>query len=576
MVRLVLRVFLFCNLSFLINLNISSQAEYPEMIQASLPSFSGEKIRLFTDRGIYCVNERIYFTAEYSCINGPDTLAWSNVLYVELIKWNGEKLARIKLEMNRTGADGSIEIPGNTLSGNYYLRAYTKWMRNFPTHEYARLLVKIVNPYLPETDEGPVEKPDSPVLTMRNIARNKMLNGIICKPDKNEYRPGEKVEVTLDIDKGKLSYAGEYCISVARDGDIDTTVQSFEPVPVSPESSRYNMEYLPEIRGMTISGKILDKPVKSVMKNVQVSLSETRYGEYFSVCRTNDGGRFVFLLPDMTGNYDFFIQTDASSEILIDNDFCNRPVNLPYVAFSLNPDEVQRIKDMVINRQLTERFMPDKNTKTDSPAGKPEPVVFYGNKKTVYYTSKYIELPNIEEFANEIIIEAEIINKKGMSSVMIKSRTSLSAYPPLILLDNVQVDNDDRLLKIPLNRIEKVEIINKGYIVDEMKYSGVMSIYSKNRDFAGLDLNKNSMFFTYGLFSAKEPGDDFNGRPGDPRIPDRRNLLYWNPAIQLSAGKKSGIMFFTSDCKGDYIVYVRAKNSRDNQEIYGKCHFSVR
>ncbi len=39
------------------------------------------------------------------------------------------------------------------------------------------------------------------------------------------------------------------------------------------------------------------------------------------------------------------------------------------------------------------------------------------------------------------------------------------------------------------------------YIVAGMKYCGIISIYSKNKDFAGLDLNKNSMFFTSDLFS---------------------------------------------------------------------------
>jgi len=109
-----------------------------------------------------------------------------------------------------------------------------------------------------------------------------------------------------------------------------------------------------------------------------------------------------------------------------------------------------------------------------------------------------------------------------------------------------------------------------------MKYYGIISIYSKNKDFAGLDLNKNSMFFTYELFSDGNQGYD-NSKPSENlRIPDRRNLLYWNPDIKLTSEKKSAISFYTSDSKGEYIIYIRGKNSRDDREIYGKCSFLVK
>lgn len=192
------------------------------------------------------------------------------------------------------------------------------------------------------------------------------------------------------------------------------------------------------------------------------------------------------------------------------------------------------------------------------------------------YTEKYIELPNIEEFISELIIEATIIKEKGKSPMINMKRTDLSNCPPLIFLDNVQVNNDDQLLKIPLNRIEKVEVIDLDYVVAGMRYYGIISVYSKNKNFAGLDLNKSSMFFTYELFSDINPEYNYSKRPINSRIPDRRNLLYWNPDIQLSTDKKSTFSFYTSDSKGDYIVFIRGKNNQNDREIYGRSYFSVR
>jgi hypothetical protein len=574
------KVFLFYVFSFLINFTISCQTAQSGITLSKTSAVSGETIRLFTDQNIYCVNEKIYFTAEYSCANELDSLAWSNVLYVELIKWNGNKLVQMKLNLTRPGTSGVIIIPGNLLSGNYYLRAYTKWMRNFSASDYACLHVKIVNPFRPETDEGPSEISGPATTAELSVVQKILIKGVKCTMGKNEYKKREKAEVDFQLNDKKFFDINRYYISVARVGTIDTADHLCKPEFTSEESDLSNIEYLPEIRGITISGKIIDKSTKLPQKDIYVSLSEPKHGEYFSIYKTNDQGRFVFSLPYMQGPHDFFIQSEysgsLSSEILIDNGFCNKPVKLPYIAFKLNEGEIHLLKYLAIDQQLSEKFLFNKDTLSDSQHAETEPLPFYGSKKIVYYTEKYIELPNIEEFINEIIHEATIVKENGETSLISMKRTYLSNCPPLILLDNVHVNNDDQLLKIPLNRIEKVEVINRDYVVAGMRYYGIISVYSKNKNFAGLDLNKNSMFFTYDLFSDRNTGYDYNVRSNDSRIPDRRNLLYWNPDIQLSADKKTTISFYTSDSGGDYIVYIRGKNSKDKNDIYGKCSFTVK
>lgn len=574
------KVFLFYVFSFLINLATYCQTAQSGITISKTSAVSGETISLFTDRNIYCVNEKIYFIAEYSTANELDSLAWSNVLYVELIRWNGNKLTQMKLKLTRPGTSGVINIPGSILSGNYYLRAYTKWMRNFSASDYSYLLVKIVNPFRPETDAGPSEISPPAATEELNLVQKTQIKGVRCTMGKNEYKQREKTEVEVQLNDKRFYDIGRYYISVARVGAIDTAVNLCKPESIPEESDLTYIEYLPEIRGITISGKIIDKSTKLPQKDIYVSLSEPKHGEYFSIYKTNDHGRFVFSLPYMQGPHDFFIQSEYSdilpSEILIDNGFCNKPVKLPYVAFKLNKEEIHFIKDLAIDLQISERFLLNRDTLSDSQLAKTEPLAFYGSKREVYFTEKYIELPNIEEFITEIIHEAIIINEKGKTSLISMKRTTLSSCPPLIFLDNVHVNNDDQLLKIPLNRIEKVDVINQDYVVAGMRYYGIISIYSKNKNFAGLDLNKNSVFFTYDLFSDRNTGYDYNVRSNDSRIPDRRNLLYWNPDIQLSADKKTTISFYTSDSKGDYIVYIRGKNSKDKNDIYGKCYFTVK
>lgn len=569
------KVFLSCVFIFLVSLTLSSQAEQSGLKYSQIPERSGEKIRLFTDRNIYSVNENIFFTAEYSCIDELDTISWSNVLYIELIRWNGIRLAQMKLKLTRPATSGSMEVPGNMPSGNYYLRAYTKWMRNYSAKDYAYMPVKIVNPFRTETDEGPAERPAATDTVTLNPGQKTVLDGISCTPGKNIYKQREKAEVEIQINDMKLIDFNRYCISVVKIGAIDTTMKSYEPGSTSPANKLPYIEYLPEIRGITISGEIIDNFTKLPTKEVIVSLSETQHGEHFAVYRTNDRGRFIFSLPDMQGEHDFFIKAETPSEILIDHGFCSQPVKLPYIAFSLNRDETDFVKEMVINQQLSERYLSGKDTLTESQPAKTESIVFYGSRKSVYHTDKYIELPNVEEFVYEIIMEATIVKQKGKTSFISMRRPDFAYYMPLVLMDNIPVDNDEGLLKTPLNRIERVEAVNMNYVVGGTVYNGIMSFYSRNKDLAGLDLSKNSMFFAYELYSDNDSVYDFHNGPFDSRVPDRRNLLYWNPDIHLSPDEKTTISFFTSDCTGDYVVYIRSKNSLDDSEIYGKCYFSV-
>lgn len=561
--------------SFLLNLALSGQPGAPGLTYPTYPVNSGEKIRLFTDRSIYCVNEKMYFTAEYSCIEELESLSWSNVLYVELIRWNGARLAGMKLKLTYPSTSACVEIPGNIPSGNYYLRAYTRWMRNYPATEYAYTRVKIVNPFRPETDDGPSETTLPEELAIIKVTRGKQVNGINCVTDKKVYKPGEKVILDMQVDNINLVGMDRYCITVVKPGAIDTTYEYFEADTDLPANKLTFVDYLPEIRGITISGEVTDKSAKVPLKDVPVIISETQSGEYFAISTTDERGRFLFSLPDMQKQRDFFVQTEFPSDIHVDNGYCNRAIMLPYIAFGMNKDEMDLIREFMINQQITDRFRHVKEKISDSIQEKSMPLVFYGSKKVVYYTDEYIELPDIKEFIYEIIIEATIMNDNEKISHISMRRPDNAYCLPLLFMDNIRINDSERLLKTPLSRIERVEVINADYMVGSLKFNGIMSFYSRNKDFAGIELNRNSLFFTYDMFSDTLPGFSFNNTPPDERTPDRKNLLYWNPDIRLTSGVKTTISFFTSDCPGDYVVFVRSKNQADQGGIFGECYFSV-
>jgi len=571
---------IFCYiLHLIVTSDITGQAPQGfQPAQYNMPTESGEKIQLFTDRSFYFVNEKILFSANYIYDYGIAFLDWSTVLYVELIRWNGDKLAQGKFPLSKNGSSGFIEINKDVITGNYYLRAYTKWMRNYSPYKYAYIPLTIINPFETKTDIGPPEDDTLQRVFLHSL--NSGTRGILCSTSGKKYKKRQKAElelITKDVDPNHIY---NVCITIVRIGTIDTITATVKQDESNRILAPKKVEYLPEIRGISVSGKVMDKDSHKPLENATVNLTTPVSGLYYAGYNTSRDGKFLFTFPFMQGKHDFYMgltKVDTiEAEILIDNDFCDAPVALPFIPFELNDLKKELAREMMINMQINQKYLSEDISLMDKEKNFEEHKVFYGSAQSIIYTKDYIELPNLQEFFFELIPEVTVLYSKRKPHLKINKPTSLTSYPPLILIDNIPVDNNEELLKITTNRIERIELINQGYTKGNMLFNGLISIYSKNNDLAGIELPANSMFFTYNLFSDESyyPADYWKNIQ-NLRIPDRRNCLYWQPDFRLTSGKKSVISFYTSDSKGDYIVFVRSKNSKGETEIYGTCFFSV-
>lgn len=574
-----IRILFYYILHFIVAFYVAGQVlRGDQPAQYDIPAEPGEKIQLFTDRSLYCVNEKILFSANYIYDYGIAFMDWSTVLYVELIRWNGDKLVQGKFPLDKNGTYGCLEINKDVISGNYYLRAYTKWMRNYSPYEYAYVPLKIINPFEIKTDLGSPEED-----TLQKVLLHKLNNGtrsILCSVSEEKYKKRQKAEVELIIKDIDPDNTYNVCITVVRSGTIDTITPSVRHYESNKIPTSKIIEYLPEIRGISVSGKVINRVTREPLEKVTVNLTTPVSGLYYSGYKTNHNGKFLFTFPYMKGKHDFYIGLTnvdtVEAEILIDNDFCDAPVVLPFIPFELNDLEKQLAREMMINMQINQKYFSDSVYSDNYEKKSEDQKVFYGSAQSTIYTKDYIELPNLQEFFFELIPEVTVMYSKNKPYLKINKPTSLTSYPPLILIDNIPVNNDEELLKIPTNRIERIELINQGYTKGNMLFNGLISIYSKNKDLAGIELPANSMFLSYNLFSGEKYYPADNGENlQNLRIPDRRNCLYWQPDFRITSGKKSTISFYTSDSEGDYIVYVRSKSRKGETEIFGTSFFSV-
>jgi hypothetical protein len=105
-----------------------------------------------TAKTVYLPGEILWF--KIYCVDGNDhkPLNLSKVAYVDVLDNNQSRIVEAKVEMKNGSGDGSLYIPVSVSNGNYKLRAYTSWMKNFSPDFYFEKQITLINPLRsPET-----------------------------------------------------------------------------------------------------------------------------------------------------------------------------------------------------------------------------------------------------------------------------------------------------------------------------------------------------------------------------------------------------------------------------------------
>ena len=544
-----------------------------------------EKYAVFTDRSMYIAGEKLHFAVFNLSEKELASTYRSKVYYMELTKSDGTFIAGAKFPLSSKGAEGDFHIPENIATGFYFLRSYTRWMRNFSPADFACNRIKIINPNLQEIDNPVSDTSDHSNVFIPEDTSADIPVPVGCKTDKTTYGTREKVVVSIEIPSFLKNVSERFCITVTRPGAVDTNKADRVRIDEATEGNSYALHYIPEAQGLSLSGKILFKDNSEAAGNVFVQLAVLGgIGDYLSYT-TGPDGKFYFSLLPVTGQQDLFITarnaTDDQLEIHIDKDFANHYNALYPGLFSLHEEERDLAVEMMINSQVNKAFA-EKIDPAISPSGQDSTGrCFYGKPLKIVIVDEYVALPTLGEVFFELVSEVNIGKRKDIPYLIltgnVKINAALASYSPLILLDRVPVSNLKDLLEVPPGKIQRIELLNELYVKGNVIYGGIVSIFSKKGDLAGINLPRNSFFFDYSGYYPQDSVEfkKYTDLSGDKRIPDFRNCLYWNPEIYIKAGDKASLEFYTSDNRGDFEVVVRGMTSM-GKVLEKRCRFTVK
>lgn len=104
-----------------------------------------EKLFVHTDKNAYTAGELMWFKLYYVDGTYQHPADMSKVAYIEVLDKDQDAVIQAKIELKDGVGSGSVFVPVNLTTGNYMLRAYTNWMKNFGPDYYFHKQLSIIN-----------------------------------------------------------------------------------------------------------------------------------------------------------------------------------------------------------------------------------------------------------------------------------------------------------------------------------------------------------------------------------------------------------------------------------------------
>ena len=516
-----------------------------------------ETIYMHTDRTVYTAGETIHY--RLYLLDGA-TLKSSNLSMIGYILIrNAYQVPTIKCRVNIYSgiSTGSISIPDTLSSGVYQLVAYTNLMKNKNEKSFFRNEIVILNSFDKDFNFK------LPVVDTK-IGVDSIHHPFRITTDKTIYGTREKVVVHID----KANIKANLSVSVSEKSNIKTSnnsiVESLEKFRNQPVKKPITTNYLPERSGKIIRGRVLDTVTGKNIDNAIVLLSCVDTVPNLQYAMTNSNGVFqmqlsnyhegkelYFTVRNMPTNQHWKIETEdefAQSELWKPELKCDITNYISFLTKSQNMAYINSCYETV--KDTTASMEPAKKVIC--------PQFYYCPVRSVL-PADYTSLNNFKEIVTELFPEISISKEKGIYkvSVLNKSQKMFSEEGIAIFMDGVYVDDVNKIMKLGSEQIKKIDVLNTERVFGNLVYKGVISIITKSTEI------EKTTPCSYSLRMKNDNANSFDNyiveRPdttSNKTFPFFRQLLYWNPDIEIREHESTSFDFITSDNEGIFTLKI--------------------
>jgi len=204
---------------------------------------------------------------------------------------------------------------------------------------------------------------------------------------------------------------------------------------------------------------------------------------------------------------------------------------------------------------------------------------FYGVPDKTIRFDEYESATSFKDLVDKSMYPVKLWRVKRSPQLrfrMVYQETPRFTEPPMLMLNGLLLQGTGNLMTVNPAGLERVDLKYTGFIYNGFHFNGLVAFYTKNSGIWRTWLQEGQQVFLYeGFRRTSLPAfPDYSNKPADPRRPDIRSRLYWNPHINTDSSGTAEFGFYTSDLSGTFIIQVEGV-AGDGQPVSGRTIFRV-
>lgn len=484
---------------------------------------------------------------------------YSKIAYLRLISPEKKTIIEQKIRLSKGQGYSDFLVSTTIPTGNYKLIAYTKLGLKQSVNNIFAADISILNPYVQLNPKFVLILEKSLELSKASYISD-LESDIKIKLSDSVF--GQRKKVEMKILTGNESKHGNYSVSVRKIDDFQFSKTSSilkHDLYQKTASLREESDFLPDLRGELISGKISSANAEVSVQNQSIALLIPDENFKLKLGKTDDDGRFYFNFPNSYYSKKAFIQVLNAPDDEFNITFNETPepdlTSLLFTRLELHKSIKEQIVSRSIKNQINNSYSAVKRNSLKNNGMES----FFGHKGVIYNLDDYTRFPDLNQTLVEIVKGVSFQKNKNTFDIKIRANdyNFQSPLKAMVLVDGLLIKDHSLLYNFDASKIQAIRVIKDKYYYGGNVFQGVLLIET---------IEKSYEYFTQLLdiksIEIQNPEQEkiyhkvlYNAEQDLRHIPDFRTQLYWKPDLNIFS-RESQLDFYTSDESGVYQITV--------------------
>lgn len=513
------------------------------------------KMFLFTDRD-YCLSgDTVWFKVFLKNGLGEN----GNIVHVQLDSPNNNLISTVLKQSNNQWAEGYIFIPDSLSSGVYFLTVFLNSQRSNPNLEALSKSLFVYNRFANDINELKIPSGEKKTVYKSSGGGNEI------KISKNEFKPREKVSVTVDcLEWNKQGIKN----AVVRATQIDELVEETGGIfAVNLRPSNPEIPFLDEKKGFILNGKVTDLETGLPQAGVLVYLSIVSEPPYFDYSISGKDGGFYFFLKNAHGTTNAVLQAVVENNreysIQLGKNYLVRSNNFQMTEKKLTQEQADFISTAVNSSFFRRLFKNNYVIQPDSfymPAWFSVP--FYGKPGEHVIPADFFDLPNFREISRELLpgVQYRERNDEITFRLLNEIEEEFFDVEPLRMINGIPVFKNSLFSSFESKDIDYIDIVKKQRLFGNLIFNGVLAVSLKDKTNLWLAQQPNIFQFAIKCLQP-DKSSSYNQKPNfGENMPDLRQVYLWKI---IDTASPETFDFFLSDMNGKVELSVEGVNANN-------------